>query len=156
MYGAPKKASALGRYLSPAALGHFGGRLAGENTVGRFQPGGNRRPEGLAATVGEGIDLALAPLDDLAVRGDIAAGLELVQRGIHRPLRGAAAALCGSFYCLVDLVAMHRLVLETAEHEELRERHLDDAAPIAPVGLVHEIGRAHFSPPFTNPHLLFL
>src|SRR5918999_2406231 len=102
MYIDARNSVALALRLAPRMNQRIRRRLAGDDAIGCVQPGGYGGLERLASSSGKGVDLPLTALDDLTVRGQIAARLELVQHRIDRSLGGTAASVRGPFDGLDD------------------------------------------------------
>ncbi len=96
-----------------------------------------RHREGFAAPVGQRVDLASTARNRFGMRGDIAALLELAQHRVDSAFGGCATTLGRALHFTCDLIAVHGPLLQHAQDEELGQAHLDDAAPIQPVGIVH-------------------
>src|SRR5687767_9594629 len=117
-------------------------RLASNDAIGRFQPRIHRGLKRITPFSSERVYLPLTALDDVDTRDEIAAHLELVQHWIDRPLCGTATSFRRSLDSLNNFIPVHRLLMQHAQHEELRKRHLDRSLPIRPISV---IGRLQWS-----------
>ncbi len=104
--------------------------------LGHIHPCLGRDPECIAPLVGQIVNLALAAPNDFGVRCQVSTGLEFVQNRIDGSFGRGTAAIGGFFDGLNDLLAVHRLAMQNAQHEKLRQGHFDCALPIGTVSII--------------------
>src|SRR5918995_1187680 len=132
MYKAKKISFACSVDLATGTRDRICCRLVGNDTISRLQPCIHRGLERVTPLSSEGVNFPLAALDDLDARGEIAPRLKLVQHRINRTLCGTATSFGRSLDSLNNLIPVHRLLMQHAQHEELGKRHLDRSLPIRP------------------------